>query len=201
MTEKEVNVREQILQTSEELFAQYGIRSVSIDDICKRLGISKKTFYVYFEQKADLVDAVLDEHYKQAEQRTNKWLETQVTANTLRDAVSQIRKIGIVQETLPMNYDLRKYYPACYEKHKNNFAAAHYNMLVRYLQRGKAEGLFRADLDEELCAEFITRITMDMMSDSPEKKKDPKRGKLIRFMAETLMRGMVSEKGAEIVDN
>ncbi len=200
MAEKEVNIREQIVQTCEELFAQYGIRSVSIDDICKRLGISKKTFYVYFEQKADLVDAVLEKHDTEMSVRTLKWLETQQTVDTLRDTVKQIRKIGRVRETAPMVYDLQKYYPACYEKHKKRFEQAHCNMLVQYLQRGQAEGLFRAEIEVDLCAEFLTRITMDMLADQQQKKLTPKQVRMMQFMADTLMRGLVSEKGAEIID-
>ncbi len=199
--EKAENIRGQIVQTCEELFAQYGIRSVSIDDICKRLSISKKTFYVYFEQKADLVDAVLEAHDKQMEAAATKWLTTQTIENTLRNAIAQIRKIGKVHETPPMVYDLEKYYPACYEKHKKRFADAHHSILVQYLHRGKTEGYFRAELDEEFCAEFLTRITMDMLADKQKRADDPKRVKLLRFMADTLMRGIVSAKGAEVIEN
>ncbi len=200
MAEKTENIKEQIVQTSEELFSQYGIRSVSIDDICKRLGISKKTFYVYFEQKADLVDAVLEAHDKQLEMSARKWLASQSIEATLRNTIAQIRKIGKVQETPPMLYDLKKYYPVCFEKHKKRFADANRSILVQYLQRGKAEGYFRAELDEEFCAEFLTRITMDMLADKQKRAEDPKRVKLLRFMADTLMRGIVSPKGAAIIE-
>ncbi len=201
MTEKTENIKEQIVQTGEELFAQYGIRSVSIDDICKRLGISKKTFYVYFEQKADLVDAVLEAHDNEKRVAATKWLASQPIEATLRNTVAQIQKIGKVKETPPMLYDLQKYYPACFERHKKRFEAAHRDMLVQYLHKGKAEGFFRAELEVDFCAEFLTRITIDMMADQPERKKDPNRVKLVRFMAETLMRGIVSAKGAEIIDS
>ncbi len=201
MAEKDINIREQIVRTGEELFAQYGIRSVSIDDICKRLGISKKTFYVYFEQKADLVDAVLEAHDKEMSVRTLKWLETQKIIDTLSDTVKQIRKMGRVRETPPMLYDLQKYYPACYEKYKKRFADAHCSMLVQYLQRGQAEGFFRAEIEVDLCAEFLTRITMDMLADQQQKKLNPKQVRMMQFMADTLMRGLVSEKGAEILSN
>ena len=43
------DIRENILQVAIERMQQVGIRSVSVDDICHELGMSKKTFYVYFE--------------------------------------------------------------------------------------------------------------------------------------------------------
>ena len=41
------------------MFMQYGIRSVSMDDIATQLGMSKKTLYQYYSDKDELVDAVL----------------------------------------------------------------------------------------------------------------------------------------------
>ena len=48
-----------IVKTAGEMFFRLGIRSVSIDDICRELGMSKKTFYVYFESKDELVAELL----------------------------------------------------------------------------------------------------------------------------------------------
>ena len=48
-----------IIKTAGELFFRLGIRSVSIDDICRELGMSKKTFYVYFESKDALIEQML----------------------------------------------------------------------------------------------------------------------------------------------
>ena len=48
-----------IIKTSCDLFFRLGIRSVSIDDICRELGMSKKTFYVYFESKDALIEQML----------------------------------------------------------------------------------------------------------------------------------------------
>ncbi|MFZ1857244.1 MAG: TetR/AcrR family transcriptional regulator, partial [Chitinophagaceae bacterium] len=54
--------KERILLKAEELFMQYGIRSVSMDDIANNLGMSKKTLYQYFADKDELVEAVVDGH-------------------------------------------------------------------------------------------------------------------------------------------
>jgi AcrR family transcriptional regulator len=51
--------KERILIKAEELFMQFGIRSVSMDDIANNLGMSKKTLYQYYADKDELVDAVI----------------------------------------------------------------------------------------------------------------------------------------------
>ena len=53
------NQKQQIIKTAGEMFFRIGIRSVSIDDICRELGMSKKTFYVYFAGKDELVAQLL----------------------------------------------------------------------------------------------------------------------------------------------
>ena len=45
-----------IIKTAGEMFFRLGIRSVSIDDICREFGMSKKTFYVYFASKDELIE-------------------------------------------------------------------------------------------------------------------------------------------------
>ena len=60
--EKMNDVKESILKAARPRMQQVGIRSVSIDDLCKELGISKKTFYVYFPSKDELVSEILHVH-------------------------------------------------------------------------------------------------------------------------------------------
>ena len=50
----------QILNATRTLFLKYGIRSISMDDIAKELGMSKKTLYQYVENKNDLVEKLLN---------------------------------------------------------------------------------------------------------------------------------------------
>ena len=44
----------QILRTAEDLFSRYGIKKVSVEEICRKAGASKMTFYKYFPNKSDL---------------------------------------------------------------------------------------------------------------------------------------------------
>ncbi|MEO6729224.1 MAG: helix-turn-helix domain-containing protein, partial [Candidatus Dojkabacteria bacterium] len=49
------NVEEYILEEAEKLFMKFGMRSVTMDDIAKHLGMSKKTIYANFKDKNELV--------------------------------------------------------------------------------------------------------------------------------------------------
>lgn len=50
-------MREQIIEVAVEMFLNYGFKSVTMDDIADKLGISKKTIYAHFSTKTKLIDA------------------------------------------------------------------------------------------------------------------------------------------------
>lgn len=58
---------EQLVQTATDLFKQYGIRRVSIEEICRTANVSKMTFYKYFKQKNDIVKYILERMFEDAE--------------------------------------------------------------------------------------------------------------------------------------
>lgn len=51
--------KEQIIQTAEDLFFHFGFKRLTISEICDKSGISRKTFYSYFENKDDLVHHIV----------------------------------------------------------------------------------------------------------------------------------------------
>ena len=58
-------MKDEILQTALKQFLKYGIRKMSIRKLVDTLGISTKTFYKYFKDKEELLEAVLHLHYNQ----------------------------------------------------------------------------------------------------------------------------------------
>ena len=84
------DVRENILQVAIERMQQVGIRSVSVDDICHELCMSKKTFYVYFPSKDDLVQAILHKH----EQKVAHDLDNALSKRTITQVIVEWAKIG-----------------------------------------------------------------------------------------------------------
>ena len=53
-------MRDKILHNATEMFLNLGFKSVTMDDIAKNCGVSKKTIYAHFSNKTDLVEAVTD---------------------------------------------------------------------------------------------------------------------------------------------
>ncbi len=53
----------QLVETARRLFMKYGIRRVTVEEICREASVSKMTFYKYFSNKLDLAKALLQKIY------------------------------------------------------------------------------------------------------------------------------------------
>ena len=56
----DLDTRHRILETAAEEFAARGFEGVSLNQLIDRLGMSKGSFYYYFDDKADLFTTVAD---------------------------------------------------------------------------------------------------------------------------------------------
>ena len=52
--------RDQLIQTGEALFVKHGMRRVTVEEICRQAGVSKPTFYKYFQNKAALARRIVE---------------------------------------------------------------------------------------------------------------------------------------------
>jgi AcrR family transcriptional regulator len=144
--------KQEIVEKVKQLYNKYGIRSVTMDDVVREIGISKKTLYQFFADKSELVTAVMDHRFEDRKIEIDKALEGKENAieEMLTYYALQLRMIREHKPTLL--YDLRKYYPDIYEKVTIRKRKYIYDSVLENLKRGKAEGLYRAELDEEIIA-------------------------------------------------
>ncbi len=155
--------QEKILKISLELFFKYGIKRVTMDDIAKELCMSKKTIYQFYKEKDDLVNQLCEiEMLKQekifediSSQSIDPIHEIILLSNKLREMMQCINPIFFE--------DLKKFYPNAFEqiqKFKKNCA---YKDIVRNIKKGKEQGYYQSDIDEEFVAAYrMSQIDMLM---------------------------------------
>lgn len=175
------------------MFYKYGVRSVSIDDICNEMHISKKTFYTQFEKKTDLVAEFLKRIRQQKVRNDQAVLESD---NILEFILSNFKKFAqpsVMEQQAALFFDLAKYYPELYHAHKEQKDSNSIDIAMRVLQHGIDQGLFRDDLDCESMAMFMT-LGFNFMF---EHEKSIPGSRKARFMLDLFMRTVCSEKGLQ----
>ncbi len=157
---------ERIKHKAHELFMQFGLKSVSMDDIATKLGISKKTIYQFYVDKDALVEDVI------ASIITHNQKCCEMDQQTADNAVHEIfLAMDFMMEIFrSMNpsliFDMQKYYPAAFQKfskHKNDYL---YGVIKSNLERGLAEELYRSDLMVDVIARF--RVESMILPFNPE---------------------------------
>lgn len=193
------NQSDNIVIAAVRLFEQFGIRSVSIDNVCSELHISKKTFYTFFSQKEDLVDAVLTYQKINNYEKFEKLFKNKNAIDSLIVSIKEIRKASET-ESQTMFYDLQKYYPKVFEKHMSKNTDEMRLGFEMNLRQGVDEGYYREDLDIELISLFHSlqiKNTFELMQQFP-KKFTKKR--LVDFFIDLMIHLIANEKGLKYME-
>jgi len=148
--------RKEIAEKVCKLYREYGIKSVTMDDVSRSLGISKKTLYTYFSDKRDLVVGVMEvnEH--------NRAIDFSVPQKKNTNAIEELFfyykiQVQMIKDHKPsFIYDLKKYYPDLFQNFQEKKRKRILENVRKNLVKGKKEGLYRKDMDESV----ISRLNL-----------------------------------------
>ena len=186
---------DRILSESLRLFMKNGIRSISMDDIAKELGMSKKTIYQLVANKTELVEMVLD---FMREKESNICFEGDITKMNAIDILLAVSKnvSRQMKDLNPINaYELQKYYPSIYREFIIKKRDHVYTTLKQNFEQGIAEGIYRNDLDIDLVARLYIQKLVDVHD--PEFLSSVNFGfeKVFQVMFDNHIRGIANAEG------
>jgi len=149
-----METQDKILKTSLELFYKFGIKRVTMDDIAKELGMSKKTIYHHFKEKDDLVNTLCDTEMIKHEQIFDELFnESKNPIHEMMLISANMRKM--MQHINPIFFlDLQKFHPQAlnrFQEFKQNCAFKH---IERNITKGIEAGFYRKDIDVEFTAKY-----------------------------------------------
>ncbi|MFN4083472.1 MAG: TetR/AcrR family transcriptional regulator [Bacteroidia bacterium] len=141
--------KQQILTEAATLFMKFGFKSITMDDIARELGLSKKTLYLHFNDKNDLVDQCVVNHLNNMQ---SCCVQLTKQHNSAIDQIIELTK-ALLENMKQVNqsaiYDLKKYFKTSWDKlenHRNEFI---YQQVKTNIQLGKTEGIYYKDIDVE----------------------------------------------------
>lgn len=189
---------EKILTSSIELFSQYGFKSITMDDIARRAGISKKTLYQHFANKQEVVNESV------------AWYKNNTTENcvvVLRDAENAIEAMvrilaffdNLYRRINPMAmFEMQRFFPDAYKQFRDLLIERDVVLVRENILQGIKEGYYRNDLNADLLARY--RIETSLMALQPNLMISD-RASLMSValeIGEHFMYGMMTPKGIEL---
>jgi AcrR family transcriptional regulator len=141
-----------ILSKVRELYTRFGIKSITMDDVAKELGISKKTLYQHVTDKEDLVGKYIDNEIEFRQKQICECFKVGYNAIEELFEISFFMNKLMREQNPATEHDLKKYYPEQYQKILNVKREGMVKYILLNLEKGKNEGLYRENMDDEVIA-------------------------------------------------
>lgn len=192
--------KERIVDQAARMFMQQGIKAVRMDDIARELSVSKRTLYELFGDKEELLYQSMLAILEQEQQR-HSIIAAQ--AHDPLEAMYMVLKEVMNRSTVQnrMTGNLKKFYPAIFERLKQAGGRRSEDGLRQMLECGIEQGIFLEKINLEL--------TIRLFYASVSSLKYPERLPLPEGMSEkqafmeiinTLFRGISTLKGIQLID-
>ena len=193
-------MKELITKAADELFVKYGLRSVTMDDIAKKLAISKKTIYQFFEDKDALVETIVQQ--KLVEQTTAMNEIFNQSSNPIDEV---LRLSDYIKESMSklhpsILYDMEKFFPKSYAMFQNHKQCCFKDSFIINLKRGIELGLYRSNINTDILA--VMRLSQIEMGFNPH-LFPPDKHKLQDIQVEFIMHflyGISTIKGHKLIN-
>lgn len=186
-----------ICSSTLDLFLQLGIRSVSMDDICRKLGISKKTLYQVVDSKEELINMVTSAHMQ------NEMLKVQELREQSINAIDETLQCGkhFLQFFRKMSptfvHDLQKYYGPIWDRVRSQHMEHDTLFVQQNLERGIEEGLYRDNLKPYILAKMYVHTCMNIADEFIFPLSEYTRAELYIEAINYHLQGIVTKKGAD----
>jgi len=194
-----MEIKERVKQKADELFKRYGLKSVTMDEIASRLGVSKKTIYQSFEDKNQLVDEVVADLLTYNESCCNR--DRQKASDAIHEVFLAMEMVQEMFENMNpvILYDMERNYPATYQKflqHKYNFL---FKVIRENIERGKREELYREDVNSDVAAKIRLETMMLPFNQEIFPKNKYNLVELEHQMIEYFLFGIATLKGYKLI--
>jgi AcrR family transcriptional regulator len=163
--QKKLSSRDKVLESAATLFLEKGYDAISVNDICKHSGVSKGSFYHYFETKQVLFLTLME-----------NW-SSNVMQTVLSQPISSDSNIDEVLIKMPYQFNgafaaVPKGFPVLVDFWRQAMGdPAIWKMAVepyRYftgffmhiIEKGQLDGSIRMDIDSEILARLLVAVAM-----------------------------------------
>ncbi|GAB3892627.1 TetR/AcrR family transcriptional regulator [Spirosoma agri] len=191
-------MKERILAETERLFWRYGVRSVTMEDIAKQLGISKKTIYQHFTDKEQILYQVLQD--KLVKNQSEMDCMAISTDNPVEEILHVLTIMQKHTDRVSPNLliDIKRHYPQAFALFRQYKERHIMQSILDNIQKGMQQGLYRTDINPAIMARLrVEQIELAFNNDifpTDEFSMMEIQHELIHHF----VRGMLTEKGFTI---
>jgi AcrR family transcriptional regulator len=189
-----------LLGKSRDMFMKYGVKNLTMDEIAKEMGMSKKTIYQFVENKSDLVKLTLQDYLEEERKQMDAILGK--SANSVEQMIQMIQYfLQVVREfNASALHDMQKYYPEAwnmYNDYRFNFMLARIN---DNLKTGVKQGYYRKEMNADIISKVYVLGVEILLNQDLFPTKQYMFLNIYREFLNYHLRGIVSIKGLKYLE-
>lgn len=189
-----MELKDKIIEVATALFRKGGVRAVTMDDIAREAGISKKTIYQEFKDKSQLVyeafSAFLEKHecqlHKISQEKDDVIEHFIKLSHFMRDQYADMNPLILAE--------IRRYYPKAWKRFEEFQKGHALKSIIEIMEKGKRLGYFRKEINVEILALLrLEQISLDLRALSSGLHVSM--GELQKQMFDHFIQGIMTDKG------
>lgn len=147
-----IKSEDRILSGADELFCRFGIKNVTMDDISRHLGVSKKTLYQHFEDKNKIVLSVVACGILEHKEKFDEF--EKISKNAIEEILHTMSYMSSIFANVNPNvfYDMQRFHPEAWQQFKKFKEEYVLHMIIRNLEKGREQGHYRLDFSVKIIA-------------------------------------------------
>ncbi|BBM70100.1 hypothetical protein RmaAA213_19460 [Rhodothermus marinus] len=187
-------VRARILEAARRRFFREGYARVTMDELARELGMSKKTLYQHFPTKAALAAAVMEAFRAQVAEGLGRIFEDHTLslperlARAFAEAVRHLRQIE-----KPFLEDLARFLPDVWAETERFRSETIARLLGGALREGRAAGFIRTDVPVEIMLRSFQAVAERLVTPSALMELPYTLPEMIRLVIQLLFEGMLTD--------
>ncbi len=160
-----MDVKENIIHQSLILFLKKGVKQVNMDEVASNLGISKKTLYIHFDNKQDLIHHCFQRHNQMFEEMiNNSFLQSHNAIDELF-AIDESVSLMMKKTNPYLLGELKRYYPNTWNLLEELKQKVLFNIMKSNITNGIQQELYRSELDVDIITKFVISRTDALVND------------------------------------
>lgn len=188
-----VSKQDLFIENGKELFMKHGFRRITVEDICKKAGISKMTFYRYFPNKTELAKQVFVSIIEDGYRKFRMLLDEDSSPEEKIHKMLMLKMEGTDQLSQEFLVDFYTSHEAGLKEFVDNTTRNLWRRMINDFRKAQQQGVFRDDFNTECFFLVVQKIT-DSLDDPEIKKLFPTPQAMVMEVVSLLIYGIVPRK-------
>ena len=194
-----MDTRERIVTECSQMLMSVGPASMTMDDVARACGISKRTLYETFPDKRTLIgECIRREHEAKNEQMKEIFSTSSNCFEAMYRVYQRARKMYEATSMAFVN-DIKRLYPDIFEKHVENEKTV-IDGIASVLRQAQDEGLVIKRINPEIAAYLFSQSMRQLHENPNGTKYGFKQEDLFDHLFISFLRGIATIKGIEMIE-